>query len=60
MPKYPTVWLDYLKKKGVSLDVEDVLVHLIMHQRKRDNSPLPLDTIFWVCLICHKHAGTMT
>ena len=33
VPRYTTVWLDYLKKKGISLDVEDVLVHLIMHER---------------------------
>ena len=33
VPRYTTVWLDYLKKKGISLDVKDVLVHLIMHQR---------------------------
>ena len=26
------VWLDYLKKKGISLDVKDVLSHLIMHK----------------------------
>ena len=30
--KYTTVWLDYHKKKGSSLDVKDVLVHLIMHK----------------------------
>ena len=39
LPRYTTVWLDYLKKKGISLDVKDVLVHLIMH--KRDSVPLP-------------------
>ena len=33
VPRYTTVWLDYLKKKGISLDVKDVLVHLIMHER---------------------------
>ena len=33
VPSYTTVWLDYLKKKGISLDVKDVLVHLIMHER---------------------------
>ena len=31
--RYTTVWLDYVKKKGISLDVQDVLVHLIMHER---------------------------
>ena len=24
-----TVWMDYLKKKDISLDVKDVLVHLV-------------------------------
>ena len=33
VPRYTTVWLDYLKKKGMSLDVKDVLVHLIMHEQ---------------------------
>ena len=33
VPRYTTMWLDYLKKKGISLDVKDVLVHLIMHER---------------------------
>ena len=33
VPRYTTVWLDYLKKKGISLDVKDVLVHLVMHER---------------------------
>ena len=29
VPRYTTVWMDYLKKKNISLDVEDVLVHLV-------------------------------
>ena len=29
VPRYTTVWMDYLKKKNVSLDVKDVLVHLV-------------------------------
>ena len=33
MPRYATVWLDVLKKRGISLDVKDVLVHWIMHER---------------------------
>ena len=33
VPRYTTVWLDSLKKKGISPDVKDVLVHLIMHER---------------------------
>ena len=32
-PRYTTVWVDYLKKKGTRPDVKDVLVHLIMHER---------------------------
>ena len=28
VPRYTTVWMDYLKKKNISLDVKDVLVHL--------------------------------
>ena len=28
-PRYTTVWMDYLKKKNISLDVKDVLVHLV-------------------------------
>ena len=31
--RYTTVWLNYLEKKGTSLDVKDVLVHLIIHKR---------------------------
>ena len=26
---YTTVWMDYLKKKNISLDIKDVLVHLV-------------------------------
>ena len=33
VPRCTTVWLDYLNQKGISLDVKDVSVHLIMHQR---------------------------
>ena len=29
MPRYTTVWMDYLKKKNISLDVKDVFVHLV-------------------------------
>ena len=29
VPRYTTVWMDYLKKKNISLDVKDVLVHLL-------------------------------
>ena len=29
LPRYTTVWMDYLKKKSISLDVKDVLVHLV-------------------------------
>ena len=29
VPRYTTVWMDYLKKKGISLDVKDVLVDLV-------------------------------
>ena len=29
VPRYATVWMDYLKKKNISLDVKDVLVHLV-------------------------------
>ena len=29
VPRYTTVWRDYLKKKNISLDVKDVLVHLV-------------------------------
>ena len=32
VPRYTTVWLDYLRKKGISLDVKDVLVYLIMQE----------------------------
>ena len=28
-PRYTTVWMDYLRKKNISLDVKDVLVHLV-------------------------------
>ena len=30
VPRYTTVWMDYLKKKNISLDVKDVLVHLVV------------------------------
>ena len=33
VPRYTTVWLDYLTKKGISLDVKGVLVHLIMEEQ---------------------------
>ena len=29
VPRYTTVWMDYIKKKNISLDVKDVLVHLV-------------------------------
>ena len=29
VPRYTTVWMDYLKKRNISLDVKDVLVHLV-------------------------------
>ena len=29
VPRYTTAWMDYLKKKNISLDVKDVLVHLV-------------------------------
>ena len=29
VPRYTTVWMDYLKKKNISLDVKDVWVHLV-------------------------------
>ena len=29
VPRYTTVWTEYLKKKNISLDVKDVLVHLV-------------------------------
>ena len=27
--RYTTVWIEYLRKKNISLDVKDVLVHLV-------------------------------
>ena len=29
VPRYTTVWMDYLKKKNISLNVKDVLVHFV-------------------------------
>ena len=29
VPKHTTVWMDYLRKRNISLDVNDVLVHLV-------------------------------
>ena len=29
VPRYTTVWMDYLKKINISLDVKDMLVHLV-------------------------------
>ena len=29
VPRYTTVWMEYLKKEGISLDVKDVSVHLV-------------------------------
>ena len=29
VPRYTTVWMEYPKKKNISLDVKDVLVHLL-------------------------------
>ena len=34
VPRYTMVWLHYLKKKGISPDIKDVLVHLTMHERE--------------------------
>ena len=33
VPRYTSVWLDYLKAKKIKLDVKDVLVHLVMGDR---------------------------
>ena len=33
VPRYTTVWLDFLKKRAISLDDKHFLVHLIMHER---------------------------
>ena len=40
------MWLNYLKKKGISLDVKNVLVHLIMHERDWVTLPSPLTRLF--------------
>ena len=29
VPRYTTVWMDCLRKKNISLDVKDLLVHLV-------------------------------
>ena len=29
VPRYTTVWVEYLRRKNISLDVKDVLVHLV-------------------------------
>ena len=29
MPRYTTVWMEYLRRKNISLDVKDVLVYLV-------------------------------
>ena len=29
VPRYTTVWMEYLRSKDISLDVKDVLVHLV-------------------------------
>ena len=29
VPRYTTIWMDYLRKKNIFLDVKDVLVHLV-------------------------------
>ena len=51
VPRYTRVWLNYLSKKGISLDVKDVPVNLIMHEQDRDDSALTLDMIVCRCLI---------
>ena len=33
LPRYTSVWLDYLKAKNIKLDVKDVLVHLVTSDR---------------------------
>ena len=30
VPRYTTVWMEYLRRKNISLDVKDVLVHLVV------------------------------
>ena len=46
VPRYTTVWLDYLKKRGISLDVKDVFLHLIMHERESVTLPSLLTRLF--------------
>ena len=45
-PRYTTVWLDYLKKKGISLDVKDVPVHFFMHEPDSVTLSSPLTRLF--------------
>ena len=39
VPRYTTVWMEYMKKKNISLNVKDVLVHLVAREH-RNGSPL--------------------
>ena len=32
MPRYTTVWVEYLKEENISYDVKDVSVHLVAAQ----------------------------
>ena len=46
VPRYTTMLLEYFKKKRINLDMKDVSMHLIMHDRDSDDSPSTIDTIF--------------
>ena len=45
MPRYTTVWMEYLRRKNIFLDVQDVLVHLVAAR-----APLWTPLGIYVCL----------
>ena len=45
VPRYTTGWLDYLKKRGISLDVKDGFVQFDYAATGLSHSPFTLDTI---------------
>ena len=50
VPRYTSVWLDYLKAKKIQLGVKDLLVHVVMGDRDWGHRCLPI----FLC-ICHAY-----
>ena len=47
VPRYTTVWMEYLRRKNISFNVKDVLVHLVAATAQQW---IPLGILFVLCL----------